>query len=554
MLKRLSIKNYAIIDELEIEFDEKLNIVTGETGAGKSILVGALGLILGDRADTSVLPDQGTKEKKCIAEGLFLAENRNDIFDFLQANELDAEEEILVRREIGSNGKSRAFINDTPVNLDQLRMLSALLVDMHLQFDTLQLTENDFQRSVMDALAGHKNLLDEYKKQFSGWKNLQRELEQLKEQKIQLDKEAGLNRFLFDELDSAGFSENELEDAESELALLNNAEGIKTALQKVQYELSDTENPVILQLKTLISQLQHFASFHSGLPAMIQRLQSTQIELQDIAGEIDHIHHGVENNPERIELLNDKISMGFKLLKKHGVKTTAELLAIKEELGKKLQTVHDLDEIIREKEKSFVELEKSLAKLAKKITDGRISQVKPLQEKTNKLLARVGMPNARLEVDIREGHLQAHGADMIDFLFDANKSGQFLPVKKVASGGELSRLMLCLKSLVAKQIDLPTMIFDEIDTGISGEAARQVGFIMKELAVNRQLICITHQPQIAGKADAHFLVYKEIVKDKVKTNIRRLTMDERITAIARMLSGEKPTAAAMENAREMVGN
>ena len=552
MLKQLSIQNYAIIDAIDIKFPGGMNIVTGETGAGKSIIMGALGLILGDRADSSALVN---KEKKCIVEGIFKIENKAGVKTFLKTNELDGEEELVVRREIAVNGKSRAFINDTPVNLEQLRELSSLLVDLHQQFDALQLGENDFQREVVDALAGNKNVIGEYRIIYSEWKRIQQELDELKDQKKQFDKEADYNRFQFTELDEAGFRENELEETDAELKMLSNSEGIKSALSKVYFELKESESPLVNQLKILSNQLQVYSSFHPKLPELIKRLQSAQLELQDIAGDLNSISDHINFSPEKIEQLNDRLSLGYKLMKKHGVKTTNELLAIQNQLHEKLQAVLNIDDNIQQKEKELSSADKKALEMANQISEERKKQVKPLEEKVNKLLAQVGMPNAKIKVEIKdEDELNSYGKNSIEFLFDANRSKQFLPVRKVASGGELSRLMLCIKSLVAQKLDMPTLIFDEIDTGISGEAARQVGIIMKELAGNRQVICITHQPQIAGKATAHFFVYKEIVKDEVKTNIRLLNKDERITAIAKMLSGEKPTAAAMENAREMVGN
>ena len=552
MLKQLSIQNYAIIDAIDIKFPEGMNVVTGETGAGKSIIMGALGLILGDRADSSALVNKG---KKCIVEGVFKADNKAGVKKFLRDNELDADEELVLRREIGVNGKSRAFINDTPVNLEQLRELSSLLVDLHQQFDALQLGENDFQREVVDALAGNKNVIGEFRIIYSEWKRIQQELDELKDQKHQFDKEADYNRFQFTELDEAGFRENELEETDAELKMLNNSEGIKSALSKVYFELKESERPLVSQLKGLSNQLQVYASFHPQLPELIKRLQSAQLELQDVAGDLNSISDHINFSPEKIEQLNDRLSLGYKLMKKHGVKTTNELLAIQNQLQEKLQAVLNIDDNIQQKEKQLSTTNKKALELANEISEERKKQVKPLEEKVNKLLAQVGMPNAKIKVEIKEeDELNSYGKNSIEFLFDANRSKQFLPVRKVASGGELSRLMLCIKSLVAQKLDMPTLIFDEIDTGISGEAARQVGIIMKELAGNRQVICITHQPQIAGKANAHFFVYKEIVKDEVKTNIRLLNKDERITAIAKMLSGEKPTAAAMENAREMVGN
>lgn len=551
MLQRLSIQNYAIIDELEIDFSGQLNIITGETGAGKSIIMGALGLILGERADSTVLVN---KEKKSVVEGTFRVDQKAAISRFLQENDFDIAEELVVRREIAVNGKSRAFINDTPVNLSQLNELSSLLVDLHQQFDTLELGESDFQREVLDALANNGDILSTYQQSFREWQVVKKECGQLKEQKLQFDKEADYNKFQYTELEEAGFKENELEEINADLKMLSNAEGIKAALSKVYFELEESETPVVQQLKSLLNQLTVFAAYHPDLGALLQRLQATQIELKDIADEVDRISSHVSYDPKKIEQLNERLSLGYKLQKKHGVNSTNELLAIQAQLQQKLQAVLNIDEAIQQKEKEAAKLLAMAKQQATKISEGRKKQVKPFEDKVNKLLAQVGMPNAKLKVDIKEAELNVSGADAIDFLFDANKSGQFQPVRKVASGGELSRLMLSIKSLVAQSIDLPTMIFDEIDTGISGEAARQVGIIMKELAVKRQVICITHQPQIAGKADAHFFVYKEIVNDAVKTNIRQLSIEERITAIAKMLSGEKPTAAAMENAREMVRN
>lgn len=556
MLTRLSIQNYAIIDALEIDFSSQLNVITGETGAGKSIIVGALGLILGQRADSSALVN---KEKKCVIEGVFSAAGKKSIQHFLKENDPDnyredGEDEVVVRREIGSNGKSRAFINDTPVNLSQLNELSSLLVDLHQQFDTLEIGESNFQREVLDALAGHASLLEEYQLVFRQWQRLKKETESLKQQQLQFNKEADYNRFQFSELEEAAFTEDELENIDAEIKMLTNSEGIKQALSKAYFELNDSETPMVQQLKILVNQLQPYASFHPDLSTVIHRLQSAQIEIQDIADDVDRISHHINYDPEKIEQLTERLSMGYKLQKKHGVNSTAGLLEIKKQLEEKLQAVLNIEETISQKDKELAAMEKSATQTAKKISDNRRKQIKPLEEKVNKLLAQVGMPNAILKVDINSTVLADAGMDTIDFLFDANKSGQFQPVRKVASGGELSRLMLCIKSLVAQSIDLPTMIFDEIDTGISGEAARQVGIILKELAAKRQVICITHQPQIAGKADAHYFVYKEIVKNTVKTNIRQLTTDERVTAIAKMLSGEKPTAAAMENAREMVMN
>ncbi len=557
MLSRISIKNYAIIDELEISLPGGFSVITGETGAGKSIIVGALGLILGERADTSVLVN---KEKKCVIEGEFGVSDKDDALNsFFLENDIDKASDLIIRREINANGKSRAFINDTPVTLSQLNQLGGLLVDLHQQFDTLELSSAGFQRRVIDALAGHFDLIKQYQVIFKNWQKEKSETELLKEQKQQLEREADYNRFQYTELEEAAFKENELEEADAALKIMANAETIKETFGKAYFILEESEAPVVQQLKSLYNQLSSHASYHPALSALLERLQSVQVELKDIAGEISSLSDEVKYDPGEIARLNERLSLGYKLQKKHGVSSTKELAEIQAQLGGKLKNVLDLDDQINEKEKQAAILFDKAVKLADKISTGRKKQVKPFEEKVNGLLKRVGMPNAQVKAEIRITEPNLFGSDEVEFLFDANlsradKEGSFQPLKKVASGGELSRLMLCIKSLVARSMALPTLIFDEIDTGISGEAARQVGVLMKELAAQHQVICITHQPQIAGKADAHFFVYKEIAGDAVRTNTRLLNVDERITAIARMLSGEKPTAAAMENAKEMIMN
>ncbi len=551
MLRKLHIQNYAIIDEIEIEFSSTLNVITGETGAGKSILMGALSLILGERADTSALQN---RDKKCIVEGFFSVDKKQAVEKFLTDHELDNEDELVIRREITTGGKTRGFINDTPATLLQLKELASLLVDLHQQFDTLELGDSDFQRQVLDGLAGNGSLLQDFQLHYRQWQKKKSALAGLQTQKDAFQKEADYHQYIFNELDQLNLVPDELETLESELRLLSNAESIKTVLTKVYYDLKDGEQPMVAQVKLLTNQLQNFSDYHNDLPELAARLQSVQIELQDIAEETDRLNDKVSFDQQRIDQVNERLSAGYKLLKKHAVHTTAELLTIKDELGKKLLSVLNIDENMMLLEKEVKELFATAENIAKQISAKRSGQIAAFQQQVNTLLAQVGMPNARLKVQVQPTAMNFFGTDAIDFLFDANKSNRFEPLRKVASGGELSRLMLCIKSLVAKSVDLPTLIFDEIDTGISGEAAKQVGFIMKDLAQSRQLITITHQPQIAGKADAHFFVYKEIKDDAIKTNLRLLSRDERITAIAQMLSGEKPTAAALENAREMVMN
>ena len=553
MLQKLFIQNYAIITEIEINFSDKLNIITGETGAGKSILMGALSLILGERADTTVLLN---KDKKCFIEGSFNTKH-SLVKNYLKENDLDPDsyrdDEIVIRREIAPNGKSRAFINDTPVNLNQLKKLSSLLVDLHQQFDTLELGDNDFQREVIDALANHAGDINQYQSVYKKYLSAKKELEEWKQQQSTANKELDYHKFLFKELDEAGFKENELEEAESDLKVMSNAENIKATLTKIYFQLQESEQPVVQQIKSLNNQLQTLSNFHSDITSLIERLHSAQIELQDIADEVDRLNDSVKYNADKINILNDRLALGYRLLKKHNVQTTNELLAIKEDLQKQLDKVLNLDENIAKKEKEVTEYFQQAQKIAEKISVSRQKQIKPFEEKVNKILAHVGMPNAKIKVQVKFKDLNIFGQDEIEFLFDANKT-RFEPLRKVASGGELSRLMLSIKSLVAKSVQLPTLIFDEIDSGISGEAARQVGIIMKDLSNAHQVIAITHQPQIAAKASAHYFVYKEIRDDKIVTSIKLLNQDERITAIATMLSGERPTAAAFENAREMIGN
>jgi DNA repair protein RecN (Recombination protein N) len=556
MLKQLHIHNYAIIDSLEIIFSDHLNIITGETGAGKSILMGALSMILGERADTSVLLD---KEKKCFIEGIFQTKN-SFVEDFLRRNELDHEHEILIRREISSNGKSRAFINDTPVTLAQLKQLSSLLVDLHQQFDTLELNNNDFQRQVVDALASNAKLVEQYQVVYKNYKNATKELEKYQQEQGLANKEFDYHQFLYNELEEANFEENELENIEAEIKIMSNAENIKSTLSDIYFQMEESEEPIVQQIKSITHKLQSLENIFPDLQNLTSRLASVQIEIQDIAGEVDSINQKVNFDVEKINSLNDRMAEGYVLLKKHNVQTTGQLLEIKKELSQKLEKILNLSELIAEKEKESASLFKSANELAKSISQKRQKEIKPFEEKVNALLVQVGMPNARIKIDLTESKsLNLFGNNEIEFLFNANvasanKSTKFEPIRKVASGGELSRLMLSIKSLVAKSVQLPTLIFDEIDSGISGEAAKQVGNIIKELSAAHQVISITHQPQIAAKADTHFFVYKEIKNDSIITAVKTLDADERITAIATMLSGKKPTAAAFENAKEMMAN
>ena len=549
MLQKLRILNYAIIDELTISFSQKLNIITGETGAGKSILMGALDLVLGKRADIAILKN---KDKKCIVEATFVVKNNEAIQQFFLNNDLDKEEEILIRREIAANGKSRSFVNDTPVNLTQLKELTGNLVDLHRQFDTLEISSENFQREVMDALADNAALLAQLKIVFIKYSTVKNELETLRLQQANADKEADYNKFLQEEFTDINLKKNELEELDAEIKLLSNAENIKMQLGAVYGFLSGGEEPVVQNLKSFSQKLSSLKEYHTAIEELQKRLLSAQLEIQDVADELERIDDEIMYDAERINTVNERLCAGYKLLKKHAVKTTAQLLEIQETLQQKLDAVFNITNAIEKAEKESKKLFDEATVIATKINVNRIAQVKPFTQKVNDLLRQVGMPNAQIKVAVNSVVLSTNGSDEINFLFDANKTNRFEPLHKVASGGELSRLMLSVKSLVAKKLQLPVLIFDEIDTGISGEAAKQVGIIMKELSGSHQLIAITHQPQIAAKANAHYFVYKQIVKDTIQTSVRLLNEDERIVAIAQMLSGEKPTAAALENAKEMM--
>lgn len=552
MLRRLFIQNYAIIEEVEIEFTAGFVVITGETGAGKSILMGALGLILGERADTGALVN---KEKKLIVEGIFDCTDNNWVAAFLKEQELEECDVLIVRREISPQGKSRAFVNDTPVNLSQLQELSSQLVDLHQQFDTLSLGQTSFQRDVLDALAQQLSKVEEYRLLYQEWTRSKTVLADLLDKQTRAEAEAAYVQFQYQELETAGFRENEIEELEQEVKLLSNAESIQQFLARTSTALSTGEEPLVGRLKTLLNEWSSYTAFHTDFPALAERLRSAYVEIQELARDIERVADTVQLDPQRLEEVNNRLSLGYKFYKKHQVNSTTALLAIQATLSAQLNGVQHLGQSIQQQQKQVEALEQKAISLAAILTKGRKKQVSFLESHVQQLLHRVGMPAAQLKVNIQAGSLGADGADQIEFLFDANRSGQFSPLRKVASGGELSRLMLCIKSLVAESMQLPTLIFDEIDTGIAGEAARQVGLLLKELAQHRQVVCITHQPQIAGKAQTHFFVFKQAGPSRtaaVQTGLRMLSQEERVQIIAQMIGGEDPTPTALANARELL--
>ena len=550
MLSKLEIHNYILIDQLSIDLSNQLSVITGETGAGKSIIMGALGLILGDRADSTVCRDAS---KKCFIEGTFSLSNKQTYQAFFTEHELDLTDEVIIRREINAQGKSRAFINDTPINLNELKQLTSQLVDLHQQFDTLTLGDTDFQRTVIDALAGVQKDLAQYQSVFHLWKDHQKQLAELISRRDEFEKTESYKKHLLEELAALQLKENELESLEQELKFLENAVSIKAQIDQSIQVLESADNPIVQQLKQIANNLDSIVKWQPEFAELLDRLKAAQIELADVANELSSWQDKIDFDDKKLVLIQDRLSEGYSLQKKHKVQSTNELISIQQQLELDLTAVLSLDEEINQLTKQVKADEKQVVELANTLTQKRNKETAPFTKNVNQLLHQVGMPNAKIKVTIDEVAYNAYGKDKIDFLFDANNTQKFEPIKKVASGGELSRLMLCIKSLVAKSIDLPTMIFDEIDTGISGEPAKQVGLLLQGLGQARQVLCITHQPQIAAKGHAHLFVYKEQKGTSTNTFLRGLTAAERVKHIALMIGGDPPSKSALENAKELLG-
>jgi len=551
MLTKLEIQNYILIDHLSIDLSNQLSVITGETGAGKSIIMGALGLILGDRADSTVCRDAS---KKCFIEGVFHLSDTKMYEPFFAENEIELHEELIIRREISAQGKSRAFINDTPVTLIVLKDLTSKLVDLHQQFDTMALGDTDFQRTVIDALASSQKELAQYQQTFTLWKEQEKKLQSLLTQKEDFEKTESYKQHLHKELAELQLQENEIENAEQELKFLENAVGIKSQLAASIQVLDNSDNPIVQQLKQMGLNLESIVKWQPDFATLVDRLKAAQIEIADIASDLNNWQDKIDFDDKKINLLQERLSLGYNLLKKHKVQTTAELLEITAALEKDLTEVLNLNDQISELTKRVKELEKEVISHAATLTSKREKQMTPLTNNVNKLLHQVGMPNAKIKVTIDEVPYNLFGKDKVDILFDANNTQKFEPIKKVASGGELSRLMLCIKSLVAKSVDLPTMIFDEIDTGISGEPAKQVGLLLQNLGQARQVLCITHQPQIAAKGNAHLYVYKEQKGTTTHTYLKTLDAKERVQHIATMIGGDPPSKSAIDNAKELLAS
>ena len=551
MLTKLEIQNYILIDHLSIDLSNQLSVITGETGAGKSIIMGALGLILGDRADSSVCRDA---TKKCFIEGIFKLSNTKIHQSFFQENEIEFNDELIIRREINAQGKSRAFINDTPVTLTILKDLTSKLVDLHQQFDTMALGDTDFQRTVIDALASTQKELADYQASYTNWKENEKKLQSLISQKEDFEKTESYKQHLHEELAALQLQENELENLDQELKFLENALGIKSQLAASIQILDHSDNPIVQQLKQMGHNLESIVKWQPDFADIVSRLKAAQIEIADIASDLNTWQDKIDFDDKKITSIQERLSLGYNLLKKHKVQTTAELLSIAAELEKDLSEVLNLNDQINELTTLVKKFEKEVITSAALLTAKREKQIMPLTNNVNKLLHQVGMPNAKIKVTIDEVAYHLFGKDKVDILFDANNTQKFEPIKKVASGGELSRLMLCIKSLVAKSVDLPTMIFDEIDTGISGEPAKQVGLLLQNLGQARQVLCITHQPQIAAKGNAHLYVYKEQKGSTTHTYLKTLDAKERIQHIATMIGGDPPSKSALDNAKELLAS
>lgn len=550
MLQKLAIHNYAIIDHLVLEPDAHLNTVTGETGAGKSIILGALSLILGDRADTSVLIN---KDEKCVIEAYFDVKNNADFRKALLAAELDDDTQCIIRREINASGKSRAFINDTPVTLNVLNELTSLLVDLQQQFGHLALQEDNFQMDVVDAVAQNMGLRKEYNSLYNNYRKLIQELSSLKQQQAQFQKEADYKKFLYDELELAAFKENEIEEAEQQLKQMAHAERILNTLQTARMALEEGEQPLLNEIKRVGQQMQSIADVMPEISALQERMASSLAELKDIVGELEGLENKVNLDPALMLQLQDRIDTGYKLLKKHALQNTGDLVTLQAQLADELKTSFELEDRINALAKETETVFTDVIAKAEKLSAARKKTIPQIVKRVNELLTLVGMPNAQIQIAQKKTEQpSATGTDEVHFLLDANKSGQFLPIHKAASGGEMSRIMLCIKSLTAEAMQLPTLIFDEVDTGISGEAAKQVGILLQQLGAHHQVICITHQPQVAAKGNRHFYVFKEEQKGRIITQVRILKQDERILAIARMIGGEQPGDAAMQHAKELV--
>lgn len=551
MLNRLSIKNYALINEIDISFSKGLTIITGETGAGKSIILGALSLILGQRSESKYFFNQ---ERKCIIEGYFDVENYN-LYDFFKENDIDYESQTILRREILNEGKSRSFINDTPVTLSVLKALGERLIAIHSQHAVLEINKESFQILTLDSIAENTELLANFQSSYKKLKEFSSTLEVLESKAAKIKAEADYHQFLYDELEAAQLDADEQASLEEELNRLTHSEEIKRNLQSFNHLLSEQEQPALVLIKDSISKLEQVEHFLPQLKDFLIRLRSSYLEIKDISEELAMLESETSIDEERSQIIQDRLSLLFKLQQKHQVNTVGGLIDIKSELGEKIEAVSLNDDLIKEILKNKERAEKQSHDLAAQLTASRQKAVPKIESRIHELLKKAGMPQSIFKIELtnlEENQLRSTGRDRVQFNFSANAGQIPQPVSKVASGGELSRLMLAIKSIIAETSSLPTIIFDEIDTGISGEIAIKVGEIMEDLGKNLQVIAITHLPQIAAKGTSHFKVYKVQNTAGTSTNIGLLNSEERIQEIAQMLGGAKPSETAFLHAKELL--
>lgn len=549
MLLSLSIKNYALIESLETDFSNQFSVITGETGAGKSILLGALGLVLGNRADLTSLKD---KEQKCIIEAQFAISNYN-LQSFFDENDMDYEDKTIIRREILPSGKSRAFVNDSPVNLQELQELGAMLLDIHSQHQTRELTEENYQIDILDAVANNGNNVISYKNALSDFKSTQKELKQLITEKEALVKEYEYNSYLLNELLAANLVDGEQEELEQELEQLSNVEFIKENFERILAIANEEQVGAIMNLKEIKVSLQKIAAFSTQYSQLQERLTSSLLEIEDIISECEQNNEKILADPERLELVNTKLQSIYNLQKKHQVQTVAELLVIQNELDAKVIRVDDLDGAIQKLQTELNSQQAKVDELANTVFENRKKTAPILIEKIKAILSQLGMVEANFQIEIN--HTDSYypkGKDEVILLFSANKGTSFGLLKKVASGGEMSRIMLAIKAILANYSKLPTIIFDEIDTGVSGEIAIKMGEIMKEMSATMQVFAITHLPQIAAKGSSHYKVSKRNQGDTTISELNLLTQEERIQQIAEMLSGKDITDSALQHAKALL--
>lgn len=550
MLKTLSISNYALIDDLHMQPGSGLNMVTGETGAGKSIMLGAVGLLLGKRADTKVLLHE---DRKCIIEGWFEI-GEYGLKEFFEEHELDYEEPCIIRREISPSGKSRSFVNDSPVLLDVLKELGSKLMDVHSQHDTLLLAEGAYQLGLVDAFSGSAAELLDYKEKFKAYRQAKERWEDLKKKAIELQKEADFNQFQLEELSALSLVEGEQEELESNQEILENAEEIKSKIQEIVGLFQDEQFGVLQGLGQIQQHFQNLERLAHKFSEIKERFHSALIELKDLVATLEEEDLQVEVDFEKLEETRDRLSKIYQLQKKHGVLTVEELLTIEKDLADRVFEFQNLDESLEKSEKEFHQAESAMIKAGEALTTKRKSCFQSFEKSLESLLHRLGMENARIKFEHQAIQPGGSGLDQIEMLFSANKGSQLQPLKKVASGGEFSRLLFAIKYLMADKMALPTLIFDEIDTGISGEVALQMVRMMKDITQNHQIICITHLPQVAAKGDLHYFVYKDNSAEKTVSKIKLLDENERVMELAKMIAGAQPSGSAVESAKELLAN